>query len=55
MSNKGNSDGPSQTKSAFSRRGILLAGTSLAAAAALDPARAPGARHGPRGAANSGP
>src|SRR6266850_2053881 len=35
-----NNDGPSRPKSAFSRRSILLAGTSIAAASVLDPARA---------------
>src|ERR1044072_2269729 len=35
-----NPDGARRTKSAFSRRSILLAGTSIAAASALDPARA---------------
>src|SRR5712671_8209340 len=40
MSNKGSSDGQNGSKSAFSRRSILLAGTSIAAASALDSARA---------------
>src|SRR3954447_19837573 len=40
MSNKGNSDNPRRTNSAFSRRSILLAGTSIAAASALGSARA---------------
>src|SRR5258707_1672087 len=40
MSNKGNSDDPNGSKGAFSRRSILLAGTSIAAASVFDPARA---------------
>src|SRR5882762_6327166 len=40
MSNKGNSDNPRRRNSAFSRRSVLLAGTSIAAASALGSARA---------------
>src|SRR5258708_2752779 len=40
MCNKGSSDGQTKSKRASSRRSILLAGTSIAAASALDSARA---------------
>src|SRR3954466_16276118 len=40
MSDKGNSDGSSQKRNPFSRRSVLLAGTSIAAASALNSARA---------------
>src|SRR5712672_1402953 len=40
MSNKGSSDDQNGSKSAVSRRSILLAGTSIAAASALGSARA---------------